>query len=398
MNKQSSLTKSSYFFPLKNRFKLIFRLLRKKNHFKNLNIKDFDFRKKNVLMEKIFNDRHLHIVHLDAHFNFIKVNKAYAKIFSREPDYFKGKSIYNFLPDKESKGIFKDVIKTCKPYISSEKPLEYKNHHERGITYWDWSLYPVKNLFNKINGFVIILIDITDMVNTRKDLEKVQKDLAKSKHLKDLGTLAATIAHELRNPLGVILAAVFNVKRKNKDPALEKHLNNIEKKIIESDQIINNLLNYSNIKNPVFENININDLLEESIATLKTRFFKNEIIIEKKTDMLKDKLIKIDPLQIKEVLANILNNSCEALPQDKGKIVIKGNIKDNFAVISIRDNGKGIEKKDIEHIFEPFFTKKTKGTGLGLSICKDMIELHNGKIFIKSKKNIGTTLTINLPL
>jgi len=231
------------------------------------------------------------------------------------------------------------------------------------------------------------------------ELFKTQAELDKAKRLSDLGTLAATVAHELRNPLGVIKIASYNIRKKRENSLLDKHLDNIEKKVSESGQIINNLLSYSRIKISSYEKIQIYDILNECIAFAKRRFHKQNVSIVKKFKLRKKKFIEADPLQIREIFNNILTNAYQSVSNKKGKIEIserddgKGSIE-----ISFKDNGIGIGKKDLERIFEPFFTRKSKGTGLGLTICNELVNLHGGRIDIKSKKGKGTSITVSLPI
>ncbi|MFH0925654.1 MAG: ATP-binding protein [bacterium] len=238
------------------------------------------------------------------------------------------------------------------------------------------------------------------LINERTlELLNTQKELEKAKRLSDIGTLAATVAHELRNPLGVIKTALYNIKRKSANSLLDKHIANIEKKIAESDQIINNLLNYSRLKMPAYKKISIFDLLEDCTTFSQNRFNHPEISIKKDVNSLKDTQIEVDPFQIREVINNILDNAYQAFLDFnvEGKIEIKGRLDVKTVTISFIDNGCGIEKEDVEKVFEPFFTKKSKGTGLGLAICRELINLHGGKIEFESKKNSGTTVTVVIP-
>ena len=239
------------------------------------------------------------------------------------------------------------------------------------------------------------------LVNKRTtEMLEIQKELGKSKHLSDLGTLAATVAHELRNPLGVIQMAIYNIKRKLRDKSLDKHILNIESKILESSQTINNLLNYSQIKMPKIEETKIYDILNECAKFTKESFPKQKISIVKNFKNLKNVIIQADPYQIKQVLINILNNAAQALSEKGVAIQIKGELDKNkeSIKISIKDNGVGIEKTDLKRVFDPFFTRKSKGTGLGLTICKELVNLHNGQIEIESEKGHGTAVKVSLPI
>jgi PAS domain S-box-containing protein len=238
------------------------------------------------------------------------------------------------------------------------------------------------------------------LVGERTDqLLAMQKELAESKHLSEIGQLAATIAHELRNPLAAIRTAAYNISQKSDNRALNSHLANIEKKVLESDQIINNLLSYARIKKPHYENVSVYEILEECINAVRERFLKWKVSVRKKCDCKKDDYIAADPLQIRELFNNILNNAYESFSEKKGNLSIAAHYVSRMDfTVSFEDNGVGITPEDIKKISEPFFTTKSKGTGLGLTICHQLIKLHNGSMVIKSEKNKGTTVIVTLPV
>jgi len=228
------------------------------------------------------------------------------------------------------------------------------------------------------------------------ELMKVQTELMESKRLSDIGALGAIVAHELRNPLAAIGMAAANIRRKANNPLLDSHLNNIEKKIYESDQIINNLLFYSKIKIPHREHTNIYSIVEECIGAAKRQFSK-VVLIKKRIGNLKNIFIEVDPLQIKEVFQNILNNAYDAIHDLKGVVEIEAQTDEEGIKINFKDSGVGIEREYLDKIFEPFFTTKAKGTGLGLSVCQQIVNLHGGTIYVESQISKGTTVTVSLP-
>ncbi|MGE5308648.1 MAG: ATP-binding protein [Deltaproteobacteria bacterium] len=230
-------------------------------------------------------------------------------------------------------------------------------------------------------------------------LLRTERELDKSKRLSDIGTLASTVAHELRNPLAAIGIAVHNIKKKSGKEQLEKHISTVEKKIQESDQIINNLLFYSKLQSPHFETVNIVRLLKESLELSRTMLAgRKDISMGLDTDAAGKILMDADPLQIKEVFSNILNNSSDALKgTETGKIEIKIRDDAHSVMVSFKDNGVGMNKETLLRATEPFYSTKSKGTGLGLSVSKQIIGLHNGKMEIESEECKGTTVTIHLP-
>ncbi|MBF0522559.1 MAG: PAS domain-containing protein [Candidatus Omnitrophica bacterium] len=228
----------------------------------------------------------------------------------------------------------------------------------------------------------------SELINAHMELER-------AKRLSDIGTLASTVAHELRNPLAAIAMAAHNVKRKAKMPEIEKHLDNIKKKVEESDQIINNLLFYSRLKPPHCEDVSIVEVLEECVELLEKKA-QPKICVVRDLESVNGISIKADIVQLREVFNNILNNALDAVSSEKGEIKIIAEAKDEFIKIITKDNGSGIDKNIIDKIFDPFFTTKARGTGLGLAVCRQIINMHGGTIDIQSEPDKGTSVVITL--
>lgn len=244
---------------------------------------------------------------------------------------------------------------------------------------------------SKVKSHIINQKD-NELKTTKMKLKEVSK-------LSDLGKLAATVAHELRNPLSVIGTAVFNIREKRTNPSIDKQLNNIDKNLKESEQIINNLLLYARIKEPHIESLCLNDIINNAMNTIEGRFSKSQVTIHNTCDLDASMQIKADHYQLIEILNNILINAYQSYNKKKGIIDIHSYLENPKTVsIVIKDYGSGIPEQITDKIFDPFFTTKSKGTGLGLGICQELIRRHNGSITIRSICGKGTTVTISLPL
>jgi PAS domain S-box-containing protein len=333
-------------------------------------------------------------------------NKGAQKLYGYSQEEIIGSSIEVLMPDEkkyELKEIMKEIKEGKKPPQLETIRVSKSGHRIEVLV----TVSPIKDSLGRLIGASAIAQDITKLKLAEKVLKKiaekrsqelvtVQKELQHANRLADIGTLAATVAHELRNPLGVIQMATYNLRRKQKDIEMDKHLMNIEKKVWEGNQIINNLLSYSRIKIPKYERVNLLELLDECVINAQTRFEGHHVEVEK--DYETSCYADADPNQMREVFLNILNNAYQAFPNDTGKIALHAYApKGGLVFITIKDNGCGIERADLDKIFLPFFTKKSKGTGLGLAICSEMVNLHGGKIEVESEINKGTTFKITLP-
>jgi PAS domain S-box-containing protein len=124
------------------------------------------------LLEKIFSSTGVLIAYMDRDFNFIRVNRAYAEADERPPGFFVGKNHFDLFPNEDNEVIFRRVVETGEPHFAHQKPFQYAAHPERGVTYWDWSLHPVKEPGGKVSGVVLSLIDVTDRIRAQDKLRQ----------------------------------------------------------------------------------------------------------------------------------------------------------------------------------------------------------------------------------
>lgn len=260
--------------------------------------------------------------------------------------------------------------------------------NERCETFYDSGGRPLRS--------VGTIHDITDRHRAEEELHSAQAELGRAKRLSDIGTLAAIVAHELRNPLATIGMAIVNIKRKSKNPELETHFANIDKKIFESNQLINNLLFYSRLRPPHYERFDIRQLVREAIDAAKHYRAGTSIGVD--IDSLEGVIVEADPLQIKEVLNNIINNAGDAGRAEDGKLKVSGARENGFVHIAVQDSGPGIDRETLARVFDPFYTTKPNGTGLGLPVCRQIMTFHGGSVELKSEPGKGTTADILLPV
>ncbi len=161
--------------------------------------KTAELRDTTELLQKIFATTEFCIVYLDPRFNFIQVNQAYADVCGRPADFFVGKNHFELFPNDENQAIFESVVRSGTPFSVYAKPFVFPDDPQR-VTYWDWSLLPVKNAQGVIDGLLFCLVDVTKRRKAEEELARTQKELAEAKRLSDIGTLAAAVAHEPRQP------------------------------------------------------------------------------------------------------------------------------------------------------------------------------------------------------
>ncbi len=240
-----------------------------------------------------------------------------------------------------------------------------------------------------------------------EELGHVQNELINIERIASLGKLSLSVAHEINNPLsGILVYAKLIHKQLSNQNLNQDKINNMLKnlKLIESEtkrcgDIVKGLLDFSRKGQDGFEQKHVDEILKDTFDLLEHTMKIKDIHFISDLSAKKD-LISCSPNQIKQTCLAIFVNATEAVGEN-GEITVRTmNQDENQIRIEISDNGVGIAEEDIPHIFEPFFSTKTKtsGIGLGLSIVHGIIQSHNGKVEVKSKRGIGTTISIILPL
>jgi two-component system NtrC family sensor kinase len=240
-----------------------------------------------------------------------------------------------------------------------------------------------------------------------REKEMMNQQVIETGKLASIGELAAGIAHEINNPIAImveeagwiqdIIAEETFQKNENK-VELERALKQINTQGKRCKEITHKLLSFARKTDPRIQDVKINGLIEElvSISAQRAKYSNVSIITELDET---DPDMQISPSEMQQVLLNMINNALDAMDKKGGQLTITTSKKDNFVSIKIQDNGPGIHPDHLARIFDPFFTTKPvgKGTGLGLSICYGIINKMGGKIDVKSAIGVGTIFEILIP-
>jgi two-component system, NtrC family, sensor kinase len=236
---------------------------------------------------------------------------------------------------------------------------------------------------------------MTSIIKHNKDLEAT---LAQQGKMASLGVLSSGVAHEINNPLGVILgyAAYLEGKLTPEDPTY-KYIHEIKRESKRCKKIVQDLLSYARTPKPLLEETDINVLLGQIVDFAANHTDMHHVTVQKEFDSTLP-MIMVDGDQLRQVAINLILNAGAAM-QKGGKMVVSTSLTDNgYVSLKFCDNGAGIPHENLEKIFEPFFTTRVKGTGLGLAITKQIVEQHYGKIHIESEPGCGTTVEVRLPV
>ena len=236
-----------------------------------------------------------------------------------------------------------------------------------------------------------------------KDIEQrrlMQKQMAQADKLASIGELSSGIAHEINNPLGIILGYTQLLLR-GEDPqsARSEDLKTIEKHVQSCKAIVEDLLNFARTSRSRKERLNIHPIIEDVIGFVRHHSNLENIQIETRLSPNVPPVL-IDEKKIKQVLINLLMNAIHAVTPT-GTISIATGFKEKTGriIVEVTDNGHGIAKENLSRIFDPFFTTKPtgEGTGLGLSVSYGIVKGHGGNITVKSVPGQGATFMLTLP-
>ena len=298
------------------------------------------------------------------------------------------------LIDKPAKDILpKDIVEQINCIQSNQLIIEKEIQCDTGfskripIELIASALYDEMNLFH---GYVLLLKDLTEIQTLRKEIDRSQR-------LASIGRLAAGVAHEIRNPLSSIKGfATYFKERFQKNPNDFDIANVMIQEVDRLNRVVSQLLEFSRPISISSTSTNMKVFIQDTIKVIE------RLLAEKNIHVLTNfdpdiKEVFIDKDRMNQTLLNLYLNAIEAIDRD-GQIKISLLPYQDIGIeIHITDNGPGIDKEALGHIFDPYFTTKSNGTGLGLAIVYNIIEAHNGSIIVNSNKEDGTTFIIKLP-
>ena len=237
--------------------------------------------------------------------------------------------------------------------------------------------------------------NLEEMVETRTEaLSEAQERLHRQEKLAILGQLAGGVAHELRNPLGVISNAIYYLQLvlTDADEDIIDYMNLIDIRIKEADKIISDLLNLSRTQPTERNEHPISGMIEHTL-TRHPPPTGIMVTVELGADL---PLAFVDPQQIWQVLTNLVTNAYQAMPEG-GALTFRAETEPGWVHLLISDTGQGLVPEIQQKIFEPLFTTKTKGFGLGLAVSKNLVEVNGGRLEVTSQAGQGSTFIVTLP-
>ncbi|MCP4675437.1 MAG: PAS domain-containing protein [Deltaproteobacteria bacterium] len=310
----------------------------------------------------------------------LMMNPAGLDILGLEVDEVEGKHLGRWLPGIVEQSIPEDIIRLRGNSVGVGKsgqkiPIEY-------------IIAPLAGGDGSIHGCIVVFSDLTEV-------RRLEAELEHSRRLAALGELAASLAHEIRNPLGAISGS-FQILRGSTTLSDEDNTlaDIISRELDRLARLINEMLEYARPKQTTVSNVNIGKLVEEVVGV----FLKGQETAGREVRTNIDGEIdpaEVDQGQVKQVLWNLLRNAVQATESgDLIEVVVRENRP--FIIVEVYDTGKGIAAEEHDKIFDPFYSTRERGLGLGLALCQRIVDAHEGKLEAESREEGGSVFRVSL--
>lgn len=348
--------------------------------------------------EEIFDSLGDGVVILDAEGRLIEINPAAERITGFSAESVLGRLLEEAFPENAA------VLKRLRPFFqevrtSLLREVPWKRRREgRGTI--DLSSTPLIGEDGNLDGWILVFRDITPLKN-------LEEEVRKGDRLSMMGTIAAGLAHEIKNPLGGIKGAAQLLERERLPAESLECLKIIIRETERVDRLVGRLLTLTKPRRLSLEPMNLNELLDSILLLQKGPFGERKIRLVREFDPSLPPVAG-DREALHEAFLNFIRNALEAIPKGGGEIRVRSQVMTNFKIrgegkrpsrvvlTEIQDTGCGISLEDREKVFTPFFTTKEGGYGLGLAIAQRVIHEHGGMLRLQSEKGKGTTVQVFL--
>ena len=329
---------------------------------------------------------------IDKDFQILRVNQGILKMFNKKTfsdllgkkcfiEYYKNESLCDTCPAQKT---FEEG-EACHVTKIWQVP-------DKGRLVLDISTFPIKGKDGKVIQVIEYIKNVTDRV-------KLEDQLLYQERLAGIGELAAGVAHEIRNPLGNIVASSqFCLSKYRLHELARKHLRIILKNAENANSTIKDLLDFAKPSEISYKRGSVADVIDRACNLVKTRCSKQRVRLTKRFSRRLPPIL-LDEKLLEEAFLNFILNALDVMPE-KGRLAITAypDSDNNEVLINFSDTGEGIPPETLNRIFDPFYTTKEKGVGLGLTLAQQVINYHKGKIDIKSKVGEGTQMIVRLPI
>ncbi|MBN1569984.1 MAG: PAS domain S-box protein [Acidobacteria bacterium] len=360
--------------------------------YRSVETKALELQRLKTYTENIIESINVAVLALDLSGRITSCNRAFETLYNANRSQIVGSPVENMLQADLITSIQRAAGKAgweiASPVNIYKQNLENR-HGKRMIV--NISMIPLTDPMGTNTGVLVVMDDISEKVQLEDQLLQAEK-------LSSIGLLAAGIAHEVNTPIaGISSYTQMLLKETPETDRRKKILEKIEKQTFRAAEIVSGLLNFSRLNNSEFKDLDINQLIEDSLALLSHQLELNSIRVDSQFDL------SLPPVygnmgKLQQVFVNLFLNARDAMPSG-GDLAIQTGMHESMVIVDISDTGAGIPEENIRRIFDPFFTTKSigKGTGLGLAVSYGIVQEHGGGIFVDSNSGRGTHFRIKLP-
>jgi PAS domain S-box-containing protein len=366
------------------------------------------------------------VVGSDSEMRLIAWNRAAERIYGWKPEEVLGRNTTEVMRTEWAEGDIKEMIKMIEVQGQWRGEATHIKKDGNRIPV-ELSTKVLREANGKLTGYVTVARDISarkqaeeqlieysehlkEMVAERtRQLQAAQEQLVRKEKLAMLGALAAGMAHELRNPLGVISSSVYylSLVQPDANEKIKQHLAMIEHEIYNATRIIGDLLDYARVIKTDPNTVFVRELVDHTLSRFPVPT-SVRVSIKIPADLPQ---VYADPLHVEQILGNLITNGCQAMSTPSlntnaglatlsggGKLTITARMKKQMLAIAVKDTGTGVTPENMEKLFEPLFSTKVIGIGLGLAVSKKLAEANGGRIEVESEVGKGSAFTLYLPL
>lgn len=329
------------------------------------------------------------VIDLEGRYSF--VSARIHDVLGRKPEDLLGKRLEDFDDNaREFLALYRDVSGGTKKFGI----CEYKARHHDGN--WRTMRAVASPLFDSEQRASGVIVSVRDITVERK----MEQQIIQSERLAAMGQMIGGFAHELNNPLTSILGMTELLQEEESTAPVRKQLTTLQQQARRAAEIVQNLMYFSRPPAPGRSRINLNELMQRTLALHAYSLRKNNITVDfLATESARE--VSGDPHQLMQVFLNLIMNAEQAIREvrEKGTLRIRLNQEGGNAAITFQDDGPGIAAQVMPHIFDPFYTTRRPGrsTGLGLSVCRAILREHGGNVEATSGPGGGAVFTITLP-